>query len=184
MAFDGLELLDGKPVDEDLDLSFCDVSTAHSNDNRDNRIMVIDDDPSVRTLTAEIIKWKRPDRFDVSTARDAKDAINQLIETRGRNHRLIVTDNSMPGMNGSELAKLLRGQTINGMTLDADIVANLREVPIVMFTADPDINEILDLVGNKILQEVIRKPFGIDRIEQMLRHHVDERVAEVMAAVA
>lgn len=166
------------------DLSLCDNSPSHSNNDGTNRILIVDDEHVNRTMVAEMIKVKRPGQFEISTAINAEDAIKQLLETRGVGQRLIVTDNTMPGMKGSELAKFLRGKMINGMTLDQDIVENLREVPIVMFTGDIVIDDILELVGSGVLQEVFRKPVGIDALERMLRHHVYAKVAEVIEQVA
>lgn len=169
---------------EDLSISLCYDSPPKSNDNGTDRVLIVDDEQINRVMVGELIKVKRPGQFEIYSAIDADHAIKQLLETRGMGHRLIVTDNTMPGMKGSELAKFLRGQTINGITLAPDVVENLREVPIVMFTADIYIDEILELVGNGILQEIFRKPVGIDSIEKMLRHYVDERVAEVIEQVA
>jgi CheY-like chemotaxis protein len=169
---------------EDLSLSLCEESPANSNDDGTSCVMIIDDDPTTRTGIEELIKVKRPGQFEISQAIDANNAIKQLLETRGVGHRLIVTDNTMPGMTGSELAKFLRGQTINGRVLDQDIVENLRGVPIVMFTGDISIDDILELVGSGVLQEIFRKPFRIEDIERMLLDHVDARVAEVIEQVA
>lgn len=166
------------------DLSLCEESPFSSNDDGTNRVMIVDDELINRIVIEELIKVKRPGQFEISQAIDAEYAIRQLLETRGVGYRLIVTDNSMPGMKGSEFAKFLRGQTINGMTLDPDIVENLREVPIVMFTGDLVIDDILDLVGSGVLQEVFRKPIEIDAIEKILCRYVDEKVAEVINQVA
>lgn len=63
------------------------------------RVLVVDDDPLVRSLTAETL---RTADFQVKEAEDGFDALEQLCA--GEQIDLLVTDLEMPRMNGIEVA--------------------------------------------------------------------------------
>ncbi len=67
------------------------------------RILVVDDEPSVRQALARALSLER---YDVALAADASEAL-VLLETSGCD--AIVLDVSMPGMSGLDLCRRLRG---------------------------------------------------------------------------
>ncbi len=67
-------------------------------------ILLVDDEPSSREATAAF--FRKDAKFDVDTAGSADEAMEKL---NGYSYDLIASDYLMPGMNGFELWKRLRG---------------------------------------------------------------------------
>ena len=67
------------------------------------QILVIEDDNAVRRMTREFLKIKG---YTVIEARGATEAI-QVVENRGNQIDLVLTDVLMPGMKGRELVERL-----------------------------------------------------------------------------
>lgn len=82
------------------------------------RIMTVDDSPSLRQMVALTLETAG---YEVVEASDGRDAVNKLA---GREFHLFLTDLNMPGMDGIELTKKLRG------------IAEYRFVPIVLLTTE------------------------------------------------
>ncbi len=60
-------------------------------------VLVVDDDPSVLSLIAQIVADAK---YDVLTATSGLDALDIAVE---RHVDLLITDSQMPGIDGSEL---------------------------------------------------------------------------------
>jgi two-component system chemotaxis response regulator CheY len=82
------------------------------------RIMSIDDSPSLRQMVALTLESAG---YEVVEAADARDALSKLA---GREYHLFLTDLNMPGMDGIELTKRLRG------------MPEYKFVPIVLLTTE------------------------------------------------
>jgi two-component system, chemotaxis family, chemotaxis protein CheY len=82
------------------------------------RIMTIDDSPSLRQMVALTLETAG---YEVVEASDGRDAVSKLA---GREFPLFLTDLNMPGMDGIELTRKLRG------------IAEYRFVPIVLLTTE------------------------------------------------
>ena len=65
-------------------------------------VLVVDDEPIARRAAAHTLQQAG---YDVTTAQDGREALDIL--TRGQ-HRLVVTDWRMPGMDGVELCRAIR----------------------------------------------------------------------------
>ena len=81
------------------------------------RLLVVDDEPNLLRAVAACLKTAG---YEVSTARSAREALVQLAETIPD---LLVSDIRMPGMDGYQLARQLRGSPRTAL------------VPIVFLTA-------------------------------------------------
>lgn len=66
-------------------------------------VLVVDDHPEIRDLMVKILEKRG---YQVSTASDGHDALTQFALDRPD---LVITDLSMPGMNGYQLCRLIRG---------------------------------------------------------------------------
>jgi signal transduction histidine kinase/ActR/RegA family two-component response regulator len=114
--------------------------------SRKLRLLVVDDEPSVRELLHELLE---SEGHVVVTASNASDA---LVLFRASKFDVIYTDIGMPGMSGWELARAIR-------ELDA-------EVPMVVITGwgDEVGSERQKAAG---VDRVVTKPFSADRIIEL-----------------
>ena len=115
-------------------------------------IMVVDDDPVVRGLLADILT---PIGFNVVEAADARLCLDELDSC---SPDLFVLDVSMPGMDGLSLAKVLREQGY--------------AVPIVMLSADAQENQRRpdeQNAFNQYLVKPIKNTALLDAIQQWLK---------------
>ena len=85
-------------------------------------ILLVDDEPDFRETMGAIIEGWGYDLIEASNGKEAVDAI------MGKNPDIVVLDYMMPGMNGVLTLKKIR--EING------------KIPVIMFTAHPDIKVI------------------------------------------
>src|SRR5690349_2650427 len=71
-------------------------------DSPKNRILIVDDDPSIRTMVATTLSVEG---YEVATAEDGFDALLQL---KTKVPELIVSDLNMPHMSGFEFLSVIR----------------------------------------------------------------------------
>ena len=74
-------------------------------DNHKPRILIVDDEPVMRTITESVLAQHE---FEISTADSAEQAI--LMINEGFVPDLLLLDVLMPGMNGFEACRILRRQ--------------------------------------------------------------------------
>lgn len=91
-------------------------------------MLLVDDDPDVLTLTARAL---RPDGYEVLTAGNGEEALKLL---GGRHVDVVVSDFSMPGMNGAQLLSRVNKQypealrlIVSGQTLNRAMQSGLRK---------------------------------------------------------
>ncbi|MCQ4308671.1 response regulator [Pseudomonas stutzeri] len=121
------------------------TSMASIESNSRHSILLADDDPSVREVTAQIL---RNLGFAVTEADSGKHALQLLAE--GIDVDLLLADFAMPGMNGGELARTVRARN--------------PELPVVIVTGYAELSE-RGLAGFPIIQ----KPFR----EEQLAHGIE-----------
>ena len=66
-------------------------------------VLVVDNQPEIRNLMVEVLERRG---YRVSTASDGHDALTQVALTRPD---LVITDLTMPGLDGYQLRRLIRG---------------------------------------------------------------------------
>jgi len=116
-------------------------SQSRTHPTRRARILVLDDDDDVRTVTCESI---RELGYEVVAVGNAAEALKRLA---GEHFDLLITDVAMPGMTGVEVARHLRSE---GNT-----------IPIVFSSGYADVQSF----GEELSEEVIlRKPFRLTDI--------------------
>ncbi|MBN2058130.1 MAG: response regulator [Candidatus Saganbacteria bacterium] len=118
------------------------------------KILVIDDQESMRTITAQMLKDAG---HEVTTAADGAEGL-KLFEDAPASYKLIVADVNMPKMDGFELLKTVK--------------AKHPELPVVLVTGTNE--EIADYVGKEYKAEaVLKKPYILDEalktIESILK---------------
>ena len=106
------------------------------------RILVVDDDPSILALVAEILQ---DEGYEVATARNGAEALAQVAEAVPA---VLLTDLMMPVMDGPALVRACRA---------APVTAGL---PIVVMSAV--LPALLDGLAWLGVQDAIYKPFDMD----------------------
>lgn len=85
------------------------ISPENSKDEtRRNRVLVVEDDPSVRSLMVQLLQ----DRYDVQEVEDAESAMTALTENPPD---LVVVDVNLPGLSGTELITQARGAGLDAV---------------------------------------------------------------------
>lgn len=110
-------------------------------------ILVVDDDPSVRTFTARALKI---DGHIVDEADDGDVALESIADQDGT-YDLILSDIRMPAMDGIEMAK--------------NAVKDFPDLKILLMTGYAEQRERADDLS-KIIIDVVPKPFTLSNIRQ------------------
>ncbi len=121
-------------------------------------ILIIDDDATVRQTLAQILQREK---LDVTTATSGEDGLaflaQQLVD-------LVYLDIRMPGMSGLDVLK--------------DIRVSFPEVPVILFTAQPDLSSAIEALRHgaiDYLLKPLRPQVFIDRTMAVLTHQQKER---------
>lgn len=119
--------------------------------NKDKiKILIVDDDPGLLELLKEGMEDQS---FHVLTANDGVAAKNILTS---QTVDCLVTDITMPEMNGAELVTYLRGED--------------NEIPVFFITGYQDYSrEVLNSFKPKA---VIFKPFDIEEVSELIKNHL------------
>lgn len=88
---------------------------------RDARVLVVDDDASIRQLVSTVLEVERG--WEVETAEDGESALERLDDPDRPSPDVVVLDVMMPGMDGFEVLRWLRSHEW------------LYDTPVVMLTA-------------------------------------------------
>ncbi|MDP9431306.1 MAG: response regulator transcription factor [Actinomycetota bacterium] len=126
------------------------------------QLLVVDDEPNIRELLAASLRFAG---FDVRAAADGEEALEQVRRYRPD---LVLLDVMMPGMDGFEVVRRLR----------ADSVA----VPVLFLTAR---DAVEDRVSGLTLgaDDYVTKPFSLEEVLARVRA-VLRRTGETVAAAA
>lgn len=111
-------------------------------------VMVVEDDPSIREVVTQILKFEG---YTVHTAENGQQALDQL--KRIPYPVLILLDLMMPVMNGWQFLEVRKKNAV------------LAALPVVVVSAIADQN------GTPDATEVIRKPPDIDSLLGVVHHH-------------
>lgn len=129
------------PAEADLSVPGAD---APRSEGRTGRILVVDDEPGLRTVLNRLLTMKG---HVVQVAASGTEALERV---QREPFDLVITDQGMPEMNGRELARRLRQQAPN--------------LPILLLTGDTDPGE-----PDEAVSAIMPKPFRIDRLDALVR---------------
>jgi DNA-binding NtrC family response regulator len=114
---------------------------------RPGKILIVDDDPEVRTATRDFLAGKG---YEVVAAEGGREALRLLAASPVD---VVLLDVAMPDMDGMETLKRL--------------VAEHPDMPVIMVTANADIE-----ITSKVLQlgaaDYVPKPFDLDYLDQAI----------------
>jgi len=126
-------------------------------------ILIIDDEASLRQTMARILQRAG---YEVTTAADGKEGLALISE---HPFDLVYSDIRMPDMNGLELLKIVH--------------AKFPDLPVVLFTAQPDLNSAVEAVRSGAVDYLLKplKPQAvIDRTNSILEKNLVERRKRVI----
>ncbi len=119
---------------------------------RPARVLVVDDEPMVRTVTSKLLRLKG----HVVLEADGGDAALQMLGSNPESPvDVVVTDLSMPDMNGRELALAVR--------------LRFPALPILLLTGDTDAE-----ADDGSVDVVVKKPFKLDALEAEIQRLLAE----------
>ncbi len=131
------------------------------------RLLVVDDEPNLLRAVAACLKAAE---YEVSTARSAREALVQLAEAVPD---LVVSDIRMPGMDGYQLARQLRGSPRTAL------------VPIVFLTAKDETADRIEGFRAGI-DAYLTKPFEPEELIAVISgilHRVERTHSEIARLV-
>ncbi|HYA26573.1 MAG TPA: response regulator [Thermodesulfovibrionales bacterium] len=114
------------------------------------RILVVDDEPDIVELVSYNLK---KEGFDVLSASDGEEALNKI---RTDNYDLIILDLMLPGIQGTEICRILRNDP------------RTQRLPVIMLTAKGE--EIDRILGLEIgADDYLTKPFSPRELAARIR---------------
>jgi len=103
-------------------------------------VLIVDDDPFHRTLVCELLALPKYEITEASSGIEALDAL------RSRGFDMVLLDKHMPGMDGDEVCRRIRGEL--GLTM----------LPILMVTGNGDIDNLTQSLSAGA-NDFLRKPY-------------------------
>jgi CheY-like chemotaxis protein len=114
------------------------------------KILVVDDNPAILKLLGQSLEKCG----EVTMATEGADALQKAVETRPD---LIISDYSMPGMNGLELFESLRQRD------------ETSRIPFVFLASQKEIDERLGALAEGV-EDYLVKPFFVRELSRQVRH--------------
>ncbi|MBL8062172.1 MAG: response regulator transcription factor [Anaerolineales bacterium] len=131
--------------------------------NVTGHILIIDDEATLRKTLARVLQQAG---FEVTTAESAEQGLDFLKTTR---FDMILTDLRMPGIQGLEALKLIN--------------ANYPTLPVVLFTAQPDVNSAVEALrhgATDYLMKPLKPEVIIERTRSiLLKKQTEKRKREI-----
>lgn len=126
--------------------------------NITGHILIIDDEASLRKTLARILQQAG---FEVTTAESAEQGLDYLKTT---SFDMVLTDLRMPGIHGMDALKIIH--------------VNYPSLPVVLFTAQPDVNSAVDALrhgATDYLLKPIKPEAIIERTRTILSNQQREK---------
>ena len=140
------------------------VNNGQKTKDKIQKIMIVDDSPSVRHLTSNIIKKAG---WTVVVAKDGLEALEILQDERDL-PAVVLTDVEMPRMDGYELLASIKRQE------------NLRGIPVVMITSRAGDKHRQKAFGLGV-SEYVTKPFEDSKLVEIVKYLINANPDAVMS---
>jgi DNA-binding response OmpR family regulator len=127
-------------------------------------LLLVDDNPMIR----EMLRQALAPLCTVQLATDGTDALLKSIDAPPD---LIVTDYTIPGLNGRQLIEKLQTR------------ANTSKIPVIMLASKADVSEKLRMLQVSV-EDYIEKPFFIKEATSRIKKVIDKIALEKMAREA
>lgn len=116
----------------------------------DKYILIVDDSPSMRKLFETVLKREK---YSITSSKDGLEA-QTLLKTRI--YDLVISDEEMPFMSGSQLAVWMRGEELH------------RDTPFILASGKQDPKLFARLIKDKVISAYIPKPFQNNALLQIV----------------
>ena len=126
--------------------------------NSSGHILIIDDEAGLRQMMARVLQSAG---YEVTTAANGKDGLALASE---HTFDLLYLDIRMPGLNGLEVLKIIH--------------AKIPDLPVVLFTAQPDVHSAVEALrrgATDYLLKPLKPQAVIDRTQAILASKQEER---------
>ncbi len=120
-------------------------------------ILIADDDPSIIMIVSAIL---RRAGYNPLPARDGKEA-HQLLQKTPVD--LLITDEVMPHVTGTEIARWMRGQE------------QLRNIPIILMSAEENPAAFRKALEDKTIDGFLPKPFNAKTLTGLIELHLNRQ---------
>jgi CheY-like chemotaxis protein len=127
-------------------------------------VLLVDDNPMIR----EMLRQSLANICTVAIANDGTDALLRCIENPPD---LVVTDYTIPGLDGRQLLEKLKSRT------------GTAKIPLIMVASRADITEKLKMLQDSV-EDYIEKPFFLKEAVSRIKKVVDKVALEKMAREA
>jgi two-component system chemotaxis response regulator CheY len=124
-------------------------------------VLVAEDNPNLRKVIVNIVR-----KIGYENVIEAEDGISALTQIESGKVGIVLTDWSMPGLNGLELLKRIRASK-----------EPIKNLPILMITAADTKDSILS-AGKEGVDAYIIKPFSVKTIMDKIQEAVDHRAKQ------
>lgn len=124
-------------------------------------VLVAEDNPNLRKVIVNIVR-----KIGYENVIEAEDGIAALTQIESGKVGIVLTDWSMPGLNGLELLKRVRSSK-----------EPYKNLPILMITAADTKDSILS-AGKEGVDAYIIKPFSVKTIMDKIQEAVDHRAKQ------
>jgi CheY-like chemotaxis protein len=123
---------------------------------RRDRVLVVDDDPQLRDILCQLVEGMG---FDATAAENGLSAVAHL---RRDPPDLVITDLSMPGLNGREVLSRMKGDP------------RLRDIPAIVVTANDDVGEAASCIEEGA-EDYVLKPYNAILLQARIRASLERR---------
>jgi CheY-like chemotaxis protein len=127
------------------------------------RVMIVEDDVTILTNLAELLRLSG---LDVIEARDGQVAFDTLLALDAKNERLprmVVSDLMMPRMDGFEVLAAIRAH------------ASFKHMPFVLLSARSEPSDLQQAFALGA-DDYLVKPFEVDQLIDVIRYYVAESI--------
>jgi DNA-binding response OmpR family regulator len=115
------------------------------------RIIIVDDDAGIRDVFTFIFN---PKEYDVSIYSEG----SAILDGKCKPADLYILDKQLADADGLDICRFLKAQKTT------------KDIPVIMFSASPDIVKLASLAG---ANDILEKPFKIDTLRKMVDHYTN-----------
>jgi two-component system chemotaxis response regulator CheY len=123
------------------------------------KVLVVDDFPTMRRIIKNLLKQIGFEDID-----EAEDGVQALNKLKSKSYGLIVSDWNMPNMEGIDLLRNVRQDTV------------LKDIPFLMVTAEAEKEKVIEAIKAGVDNYIV-KPFTAEVLKEKLEKIADKKTS-------